>query len=260
MLRYPGGKYKCRKLLHSLAPLRYDEYREPFLGGAGLLWDVPPGKRIWINDANPVIIKYYEALRDDDQFISRVIELRDQLVTAEEKRAAFMNAKSKLALEYDPLAYLIVNRFAAQALVSFERKSIASFSKVFTRDGLQVVTRSRMETLRDILRRPNCRLTCGDYASLVENGGDAVWLWLDPPYLLHDHGSHLYEFHLDTSGHRILSERLHACKHKWLMTIGDCRISRELYQGFRMRHRRYTCLMPHRTPDRNRTELIVMNY
>lgn len=260
MLRFPGGKFKCRKFLHSLAPLHYDEYREPFLGGAGLLWDVALEKRIWINDVNPMIVKYYAALRDDDHFISQLLELKARIVTPEQKRTAFMSAKSKLALEYDALSYFVVNRFAAQAIVSFERKSIASFASVFIRDGLKAVTRPRLEKLRDILRRPNCRLTCGDYSSLVDAAGHHVWLWLDPPYLLHDHSSHIYEYHMDKNGHVLLSTRLRACRHKWLMTIGDCKFSRQLYQGFRMRHRRYTGLMPHRTPDRNRTELIVMNY
>ena len=57
MLRYPGGKYRCRKLLHRLAPIEYREWREPFLGGAGLIWEVPERIPLWLNDKNPMVMR-----------------------------------------------------------------------------------------------------------------------------------------------------------------------------------------------------------
>ena len=260
MLRSPGGKYKARKLIHSLAPLAYREFRESFLGGCNLIWDIPDDKAIWINDANPLIIRYFEAIRDDPDFIDSMMQLKKRLITNEQKRTEFMAAKARLALTFDPLSFWLVNRYAAQAIVSLNRKDIASFASVFIRDGLDTVTRAKMERLRSILRRPNCTITCGDYAPLLEAPGDGVWLVLDPPYLMDHRNSPIYEYYMDEAEHVTLSRRLKSCEHKWLMTIGDCRISRDLYRGFRMRHRRYTGSMPHRTPDRNRTELIVMNY
>jgi DNA adenine methylase len=117
-----------------------------------------------------------------------------------------------------------------------------------------------MERLRSILRRPHCRLTCGDYAPLIETPGDDVFLFLDPPYLMNHHGSPIYEEYMSEQEHVVFAEKLRACSHKWLLTIGNCRLSRDLYRGFRILVRQYTGSLPHRAPDRNKTELIVMNY
>ena len=205
-------------------------------------------------------MRYYEAIRDDETLIDRMMKTRDELKTNEAKRAAFEAARVSCALDYDPLSYWLLNRYAAQAKLSFERRGLAHFTNTRLLDGLNAVTRPKMERLRCILRRPNCRLTCGDYAPLIDSPGNDAFLFLDPPYLLNRTSSPLYECSMDREEHVVLAERLRGCNHRWLMTIGDCRLTRDLYRGFRILTRRYTGAMPHRTHDRERTELLVMNY
>ena len=263
MLRYPGGKNKASKSLHSLAPVVYSEYREPFLGGAGMLWEVPAGKRVWVNDANPIIIKYWKALRDDDGFIDRQVAFAKWAKTATdaEQRAAFDRARSGYDLEDDPFSFWILNRWAVGALVSTDRAEIASFSSLHVRDGMNHVHRHKLESMRNILRRPNVRLTTRDYLPLLETPGDGVWVFLDPPYPM---TTKIYEWHWEWDDQQRLADHLRTCKHRWMLTNANNPRIRDMYNSYRIEERRYTGTMTHRhrstSDEQTKTELVITNY
>ncbi|MCK4658721.1 MAG: DNA adenine methylase [Phycisphaerae bacterium] len=262
MLRYPGGKFKARHVLHDLAPVKYSEYREPFLGGAGILWKVPANKRIWISDANPIIPKYWSALRDDDGFIDRQVEFAawSKTLTEDEKLAAFESAKEPYALRDCPFAFWVLNRWSVSAVVSKDRGGIASFSPTFGRDGMDTANRPRLEGMRDFLSRPNLAITTGDYLPMLEAPGEDCWVFLDPPYPMK---SAIYEYHWEWKQQEELAHHLRRCKHKWLLTNANCPRIRELYRGFHIRERRYTGSMLHKKRGKDwqfKTELIITNY
>lgn len=86
---------------------------------------------------------------------------------------------------------------------------------------------------------------------------------LDPPYLMRNQSSAIYEFDFDIRQHEELRERLGACKHRWLMTIGNCGLSHRLWDGdkrFNVRTRKYTYSSVRRKRHPNAYELIITNY
>src|SRR5262245_55045710 len=77
IFRYPGGKSRLRARIMSLAPARFAEYREPFVGGGWVFFGIPKGKRCWINDKDESLIAVYRALRDDSvKFIRACQEIK----------------------------------------------------------------------------------------------------------------------------------------------------------------------------------------
>ena len=72
IFRYPGGKTRTRakSWIMQSAPSHYSEYREAFVGGGGIFFDIDHSKARWINDKDEYLIAVYAALRDrPDQFI-----------------------------------------------------------------------------------------------------------------------------------------------------------------------------------------------
>lgn len=267
MLRYAGGKNKASRLLHDLAPIRYDEYREPFLGGAGMLWSVPARTRVWGNDLNPIIIRYWEALRDDDGFIDRQVALAEWSKTAtdDERRAAYERAKERYDRDDDPFSFWFLNRLSVACNVSKQRADICCMSALFKRDGMNHVHRPKLERMRDSLRRPGLRMTVGDYLPLLQEPGNGVWIFVDPPYPMPKSDNYLYGGHTFTwQDQERLADALRNCEHKWMMTNGDNPRIRRLYSDYRIRHRRYTGTLPHKQRRRqwseHKMELIITNY
>lgn len=260
-LRYPGAKGKASKLLHALAPVDYKEYREPFVGSGTMLPGVQAERR-WLNDKNPLLIRFWEWFRDADDALSRMTETANRLRGAsdQEIERAFVLARAMVKESHDPFSFWVLNRFAVAAIVSLQRPDIASLSSAFRRNGMDAMNMTRLVTMRTALGQNGVTLTCGDYRPLLREPGDKVWIYLDPPYLLRDHKSPIYEYAFTADEHVALASELRRCHHAWLLSNGDSPFIRRLYKGFRIRHRRYTGSLPHRKPDRYKTELIITNY
>jgi DNA adenine methylase len=262
MLRYAGGKFKARRDIAEMAPLDYAEFREPFLGGCNLVWEIPADKKIWLNDACPYVFNYWRWLKEDETAIDTIMVLRDKVLWSsdENKRLMFEAAKMPFIMG-DPLAYLMINRYAAQCIVSMRRKNIASMGSAFLCDGFAAVTRPKLEAIREILQRS--RLTNLDYSVLLTTPGKNVWVMLDPPYTIRDNGSPLYEYSFSEADHRMLAKRLKKCKHRWLLTIGPGDLTRELYKpaDYWIFHRQYMrSVLPGRKKAEEREELLICNY
>ncbi len=61
-LRYPGGKSRAIDLISTLIP-KFEEFREPFVGGGSLyiyLKQKDPKKRYWINDTYFELYNFWE--------------------------------------------------------------------------------------------------------------------------------------------------------------------------------------------------------
>ena len=261
-LRYPGAKAKASKLLHSLAPADYREYREPFLGSGPMLLGSVEAESRWLNDKNPLLIRFWKWFRDDEEALHRMALTARRLTNASDREIerAFVQARAKVQQSKDPFSFWFLNRFAAAAIVSLRRPDIASLSTALRRKGMAAMRPARLAAIRAALRQKGLELTCGDYRPLLRKTGERVWIYLDPPYLLKDKGSHIYEFPFTPDEHVALAGELRCCRHSWMLSNGDSPFIRRLYKGYRIRHRRYTGSMPHRKSDRFMTELIITNY
>jgi DNA adenine methylase len=86
--------------------------------------------------------------------------------------------------------------------------------------------------LGDLLR--GVKITCGDYAPVVRQEGENVFIYLDPPYYSVAE-SRLYgrrgELHLNFD-HERLRGVLGQTSHKWLLTYDDCDYIRERYADY----------------------------
>lgn len=77
----------------------------------------------------------------------------------------------------------------------------------------------------------NTTVTNGDYQQLIEQPGENVFIFLDPPYLSATK-SKLYgkKGDLHTSfGHQRFAEVMENCSHKWLITYDDSEEIRKLF-------------------------------
>ena len=275
ILRYPGSKGKAARDLASLAPLSYSEYREPFSGSACMLAHVPQDIPRWINDADPKVVKFLTRLRDDDDFVDEIIDLKHRLTDATEIDHLFHDAKFAFVQGSD-LAYLLLARYAYGQIVGKHRPNIASFAFAHLRNGFGAVTRERIIQDRETLQ--GVQITLGDYSQVLDAPGDDPWCMIDPPYDFQGRTTGLYEYELTTLQQRQLKARLARCQHRFLLTHGITPLTEELYLtgefNVTFRQYQYCCMMrlqyedtPYPAADGEKTysppkrlEMIVRNY
>ena len=73
VLKWAGGKQAIAHRLVGFFPADFDRYFEPFVGGGSVLFELRPNKAI-IGDANDWLLDTYEAVRDDQGRVTRVLD------------------------------------------------------------------------------------------------------------------------------------------------------------------------------------------
>ena len=77
-LRYPGGKSRAISKISQFFPdlSKYQEYREPFLGGGSVALFVTqqyPDINIWVNDLYEPLANFWKQLRDNGDEIKKYL-------------------------------------------------------------------------------------------------------------------------------------------------------------------------------------------
>lgn len=229
MLRFVGRKSRWAQMLWNTRPSGVLEYREAFCGSAMMLSRIPPTIKRWINDIDSDIVRFHSTAQSDGQsLIDRLIdeESKYHRVSLFDSARLFNLAKTEWRFYECPVAFYILKRFAIGCMVSRARRNTASFS--FKQWAAFRPRKPEYFTRWDYR---GVRITQGDYSELLFADGDGVFVYLDPTYLVDHHSSPLYPSELTTAQHFELFDRLKQTKHKFLMTIGDDPVSREMYEN-----------------------------
>jgi DNA adenine methylase len=281
LLRYPGSKGTKAPLLAALLP-DFNEYREVFAGSAAMLPFIPTTARRWINDISPHVSGFHRFVRDHPRAVSKINALVRQ-TTADEvaKRRRFALAAKRFDKGIvDPLGYLLLTRHAYSAIVTRRRPEVASYQRycggnghrIFTtpKNGIHNIAPSRVGFWRQLMQ--GVEITSDDYERVLFAPGENVALMLDPPYVIRDHASPIYDYPFTDEDHLRLFRLLRDCPHRFLMTIHRSGLTLDLYcsrnfrtpfrrrKGFRVLRSSYSYTIAHQTLNVKATELIVCNY
>ena len=247
IFRYCGGKNKksIREKILSKAPLFYSSYREPFIGGGGIFWQIDTGVERWINDLDKDLISVYLALRErPEDFIKKCREIKpaeknEPLTSSRPGGKEIYNKRLKEVFDdflTNPntdraLKYFFFNRTNWGGRTDYTRPSRMYFSNP---SGWNIVKKDALEKAAQLLK--NVRITNEDYNCLLEEPGNDVFAYLDPPYLVNtgfNDGSLLYRHNFTIEDHTRLAQNVQKCPHKVLLSYDDDKdgIIRGLYSG-----------------------------
>ena len=233
--RYPGAKSKAAEALRYYRPLGAVEYREPFVGGGSMFFELGfCFERVWLNDLHRGLMSVYEARRDrPDEFIGLCRDIpaadpNEPMTALGPRGGAPKNARLKAAFDKikldeeadQALRYYIVNRMAyGSGRVNYEIPSRLGFG---SHAGWNVVATDKLEQAAAALQ--GVRLTCGDYRVLLEEPGEDVFVFCDSPYVVNSYlprSSQLYQHSFTEQDHYDFAGAVKACPHKVMVTYDD---------------------------------------
>jgi len=226
-LRYPGGKSRAVKLISTLLP-DFDEFREPFLGGGSVFVYAKqqfPGKKFWINDLYFELFKFWEITQKDvDALVDKIYEWRNQFPVGKElhkflnKNLAGFNDLERAA------AFFIYNRITFSGTSLSGGFSEGAFTGRFTESSIK-----RLNEFANVIN--GTTITNVGYEELVNQAGENVFIFLDPPYYsakksaLYGKNGNLHK----SFDHEKFAETMKKCPHKWLITYDDSDYIKNLF-------------------------------
>jgi DNA adenine methylase len=233
-LRYPGGKSRGVKFLAAFIPA-YKEFREVFFGGGSLSFycvQQHTTAHYYASDLNYELYCFWSQLKDNGAtLIHEIQKIYDQWKVNTEGKVLFNtlverrnNTLTELQRATD---FFVLNRITFSGVVDSGGYSQGSFEGRFTQSSID-----RLKQTIPIIQ--NINFYCEDFSFLLNQAGNEVFIFLDPPYYTATK-SKLYgkKGILHTSfDHQLLFDTLKNSPHRWLITYDNSEYIKSLYKDF----------------------------
>lgn len=247
-LRYPGGKSKNLKNIKNLFPQRCKEYREPFLGGGSVAIEAmrrfyTVAERFWLNDLYPDLFLFWKQLKISPHVEMETIKriactygdiqsIGDTINNPDNGRMLYhyiLDNRETFSEMERAAAFFIMNRITYGGLTYSGGYSQAAYTERFNDQSL-----AHILAVNDLMSANEkagsaVHITNLDYTAVVNEPGDDVFIYLDPPYSNVDR---LYGTNGDMHNHfdhESFAGTMRSCTHQWLITYDDSPFIRELF-------------------------------
>jgi len=247
---WKGGKNKIAGRLANLLP-EHKCYVEVFAGAANLLFEKQISETEVLNDNNSDLINLFRVARYHPR------ELIRELQFTTHSRADFNSYSEQPGLTDIQRAarswFVIKTAFGGKG---GEKKCSFGYGTV----GKSRLRRKAFGILRRCYKRLNgVYIENLDFAEVIKRYDRPFTLFFcDPPYF----GLSGYKHDFSKQDHKRLADALKRIKGRFLLTINDHPVVRELYDGFDVLERKtkYTISSDKKAAAKLRKELIIANY
>lgn len=230
-LRYPGGKSKALKFLEKFIP-DFSEFRELMCGGASMtlyLAQKIPSAKFIMSDINYDLFCFWKALKENPTKL--IEEIRHIKNSFQEERKLYKEILERRDTNLDcfqrAVDFFVLNRITFSGTVDCGGYSEEAFKNRFTKSSIE-----KLWAVSEVLQR--IEIYYGDYEYLLNQPGENVFIFLDPPYYSAKR-SRLYgkkgNLHISFD-HQRLACLVKKSPHKIMITYDNNQYVKELYKDF----------------------------
>jgi len=248
LIRYPGSKAKLVGQIMDRFPANMKlqlwssmdsgwEYREPFFGagsvGLEVMNRIDRSCSVWINDVDPAMFALWTTIKEQPiLFMQHCTDFEPSIEAF--YRFKEEDGRTDLPLPEQAFRKVALHRmsfsgFGAMAGGPIGGKKQSSAYNVSCRWNLQKIKAEAMTAHRVMNRFARLRITCCDFAHLIDTANEKTFVYLDPPY--YEKGEQLYKFNMDDAAHARLRDSLNKSPATWMLSYDDHPRVRELYAG-----------------------------
>lgn len=242
-----GGKSKLRKIIIEQIP-EHTCYIELFFGAGWVYFGKEPSKIEVINDVDKELINLFRTIKHHAPEVERLLQYEFS------GRDIFEEYKN-CTLEYMTEIHRAI-RFLYVITQSFAGKGNNYGYGTTTKPGQQIFYKEVLLELRDRLK--NTYVENLSFEKIIDKyDREHSFFFCDPPYIeTCGYGNKFGE-----EEHRLLANKLKGIKGKFLLTINDHPLARELYKEFNIKEVKVNYSVSREQKARqNYKELIIANY
>ncbi len=173
-LRWVGGKSWLSKHLQQLDNLIFENYHEPFLGGAATFFYLRSERKSYLSDLNPELINAYLAVRDD---LSSVIKVLKKFENNEQYYYHIRTKRFDSSVE-DAAKFIYLNQTSFNGIYRVNLKGEYNVPYGFRLKNF--LDEAHLHEVSLVLK--NVELSVADFDIVKQNLSPADLVFLDPPY------------------------------------------------------------------------------
>lgn len=258
VLRYPGGKYRARKIIESFVPSESKNIVSPFFGGGSFeLYMTGKNKNVYAIDKFFVLAVFWEQLSKNSKNLAQEIQKYFNNIDSEnfkklQKELIVIDNSKNSDNALDTAAkFFVVNR------CSF---SGATLSGGFSKESSKTRFTQTIIDKIDQWNNPYLNFQYGDVHQLLKNLPEKTdLLFLDPPYLLEESKNKLYgvsgDMHKDFD-HYIFHEQIDKLDTPFILTYNNTEEIKDLWKNYSIKEAEWAYGM---NKSKKSSELIITN-
>jgi len=181
-LKWAGGKSQLLKEIVPVIPSHFENYFEPFLGGAALLFhllDHRPSLKAFISDSNSELINCYLSVQSNVEEVVQALKIHRNDKHYYYKIRAQDTKRLMPAERAARLIYLNKTCFNGLYRVNRSGQFNVPFGKY---RNPRIVDEEKLRSVSKILRRGRIDISCLDFEPALKRARAGDFVYLDPPY------------------------------------------------------------------------------
>ena len=241
VLKWAGGKTQLLDHITENMPDNYNNYYEPFIGGAAVLFGVSPGKAV-VNDVNEQLVNLYTQLKfSAHNVIDKVNEMDSTPCTKEyyyDIRKAYNEKIARRDFDPECAAFMIwINKHCFNGLYRVNSKG--SFNVPYNNKvNGRSIDENNLLAISSYLKDADITITCQDFEKACENVAPGDFVYFDSPYVPESETASFTDYTMggfslaDHNRLAALFRRLDGIGAKVMLSNNDVPLVRELYGDY----------------------------
>ena len=190
IVRWVGSKKRIIDKIIKNIPDEFNNYYEPFVGGAVVFLYMPIKNKAFLNDNNMDVINLYKHIKKSPtELIKKVAKYEKTYLESKNKKEAFLDIRKKFnklinnySLERAAL-YISINKTSFNGLFQINKFGIltSAFGNV---ENPRFYKKEQIEKFSKKLK--GVKLTSVDYFDALKTAKKGDFVYLDPPYVPDD--------------------------------------------------------------------------
>ena len=269
ILKWAGGKTQILERIIENMPKQYNNYYEPFIGGASVLLGVSPQKA-FINDVNEQLINLYTQLQKSAESVIETVNKLDAMPCDKDFyykiREKYNEKLINRYFDVECVAFLIwLNKHCFNGLYRVNRKGL--FNVPFNgRTHGKSISEDNIKLIAEYLKNSNITITCLDFEKACAGIQQGDFVYFDSPYVPESLTAKFTNYTINgfsIKDHERLSylfRRLDCIGAKIMLSNNDVPLVRELYAGYKIQAFDVKRMINRNADKRAGREVIVTNY
>ena len=269
ILKWAGGKTQLLERVSSNMPASYNNYHEPFIGGASVLLGLTP-QNSFINDINPQLINLYIKVKTMPEDLIEIINKLDSIPCTKELyydiRTRYNDKIANRILDTECAAYMVwINKHCFNGLYRVNNRGLFNVpynNKV----GGKSINEDNIRAISEYFNNINITITCSDFERACEKVQPGDFVYFDSPYVpISESASFtdytMYGFSLrDHQRLAVLFRRLDGMGVKVMLSNNDVPLVRRMYKGYNIQSFEVKRMINRDVTARTGKEILITNY
>lgn len=269
VLKWAGGKTQLIEHIADKIPKKYNDYYEPFVGGAAVLFGLSPASA-FINDINEQLVNLYIHLKTSVESVIEIVNEMDSKPCDKELyyalRERYNNKIINRNFDSECAALMIwINKHCFNGLYRVNKKGLFNVPYNNKING-KSIDENNIRAISEYLQKEDITITCLDFEKACMSVKKGDFVYFDSPYIPQSETASFTDYTMGgftMEDHKRLSNlfrKLDSIGAKVMLSNNDVPLVRQLYEGFNIQSIEVKRMINSNAEKRTGKEVIITNY